>query len=1475
MASNQPRAKAPGKDFSSLPEEDGDLEIEFEIPQGKVEELLAQLDGVNSELKNSFPLAQTAILEDLQKQGQKAEEEKKPKGAAAAVVAGFDPLEKLARLRDLQARYAEINVQREKAELTRQILEQVPAAGEVQAVPSSPPIVAAGNGLVPGVLTGEAPAPFPPPGGLPFPYAGVPGVLPPRVQPPPDPQADPTRGEELVVDDPRDRSRRAGHSEDYDAERTLVDPELLIMKDGLDMTFQHLYTHGQRMANTVRELSRQIEEGDQAAEVQDIQANREVMEEYVRQQRVIFEQQRVLDEAKWDRHVESETQWWVARQGRTELQHRIYGDKLKHYEKEDAEEQRYAVGGDAGFGQSPQDSGRWAEQGRPSSPQQQQDFGGPDAVAARAAGFDTRSAQGARQLTSVSQHAQHDAMLYTDLDELPGQSAAVSPKSHFQRDLPPSQQFRQWMAREGADRGWPERPEELQWMDDYQEDAYGAPAGERTRSPEEVQRFLFAGYGEPFSKNRAASARRAAGYDATERHTSTPPRGGPVSAYGAVDRSAARPRTRDLSSAADEPSWLAAPIAAFAGFGEAVHRAAKPAAARGKRSDVSPAKRQPGVSPRRSDASPRRTDPSPRRNDASPRSTSKQNVGTSPRAASKPQSTATPRAGKQAAAAEPSLKKTSSMASRSPRGSSPRGTPPDDELRFAAFAGERPSGGQNKGPRAARARAQDFSFGEPEVAREPVPRDNDFFGPGLPQTVETASAQEVRQKKAEESGGGGGLFYSLLFGEEDPEEDDATRVQRQKALALDPNAKFMPGACLETALPLRVPNLHAIKSARREGVERVLDKLMMTRRMGQLGDPEAAQLVLDYCVALTQNASDVVKYGDALRHVSFVVDVLNFYPLSVQIHLWGLDAIMACWRSDEIRKGESDSLAGPIFDAVSELLSIHEADPSLSVEVPQMSRRLLNALAMVLNPAIKPRLTKMHVDFALRMARMKDSGLVIVEHAMQVFIVARMTYRLKDQSNVAVHALHHFRAETKCVTRALLLFYTVFAVAVEDSGEEVLLDVMRDVGAESGLMPAGLRQIIGAMDLYAQDRKVQGAGALALMGCVTVVHQAAQRSMAAMSFVEMNKDGALRTAIYAQMNNRKSKSVALCLCHCVQLMARKEPTLLTSELAFNVTDAGTAFPRDGEVVGAALAAMASMCVRLKELCGPTADMNKLTNLAFNLVRMGEFHHKSPQAMASLLVTLAAAASDGSGQSPGGIPGEQFREVCGKAAAIAAPMRVLYEHTEDPELVMTAAIVIRCLTFDSTSTRAQAGRLRAATGIIGALARYTKRPEMCRELLAALANCAADAAVRQNFQEGLPDMADVIYISMVKCAREDPDVLAQGCRALGALSGSDDVHKADFDHARISEACHKVAKRIVEQRASAFRPVTAEAIEEEAAKLRNLSDQLLMGVIASGPQFSKIINSAGEPLIQCLEKRGPGRRAPESRKESEYYKKKRG
>ena len=55
-----------------------------------------------------------------------------------------------------------------------------------------------------------------------------------------------------------------------------------------------------------------------------------------------------------------------------------------------------------------------------------------------------------------------------------------------------------------------------------------------------------------------------------------------------------------------------------------------------------------------------------------------------------------------------------------------------------------------------------------------------------------------------------------------------------------------------------------------------------------------------------------------------ITDILHFFPLCAHIHLWSLEALMSLLRYEETNK--ANSLARPVFESVTNLMSIHLKD---------------------------------------------------------------------------------------------------------------------------------------------------------------------------------------------------------------------------------------------------------------------------------------------------------------------------------------------------------------------------------------------------------------------------------------------------------------------------------------------------------------------------------------------------------------------
>eukprot|EP00928_Gymnodinium_smaydae_P011387 TRINITY_DN14209_c1_g2_i2.p1 TRINITY_DN14209_c1_g2~~TRINITY_DN14209_c1_g2_i2.p1 ORF type:complete len:1207 (+),score=282.21 TRINITY_DN14209_c1_g2_i2:251-3871(+) len=1109
-------------------DETSDVEIEFELPQGKVEEFLNQLQADKSDLKAAFPLAASAVIKAVEEDGKPVPAVLKDLPEAPAdVVAKFDAVSRLSRLKELQNRYAGLNAQRERAEGMKRVLDRVPAAGEAEGS-LGPPLGTTNMPLVPGLgAPDEAPPAFPPPGGLPFPYRGVPGVLPSKVREPPKPPADPTMGEELIdAPDPR----LPPEAED-EPDSKLPEAKMVLLKDGLDMSFQHLRTHGQRMAATVRELSRQLEEGAELAEVMDLQADPDIVEEYVRNQRLIYEQQRVMDEADWDRRIEKERQFWVERDGRTVELRRFYGDDIRGKPDE--------LGGPGAAGSLLAAAAAAAGGGgaEPALPQ----FGGGGGGAASgpsspARGFDTRSPEGIRRHDfSACTRGDHGAFGYVNGEA----SGPGSPSSRYEEDLPPSLSYRRALRRVGNDGEWP-GPEEIENVRGQDSYAYGQweESGIGYAESESYHSELTAP-GIEGGAFFAGFAERSAGSAQQQR-------------LEALRRSKSAPRAFRTAQAPQEQD--APPFAAFNGYGTAPRRSASQH--RGAASPRSAAAAAPSLSPRSL----------PKQRSAAPYAAEISQWERPPFAAFAGEQGTPPRARRGGTG---SLGGTPSPGTG---GHTPRsGGGPGAGSRRP----QRPGSGTSTPGRGGSTGRNSFLFGVKPGPASSVGEEKTR----LSTTRESAEDTEEGEEEEEEVGFLATLASAAGLGEgSEANGPPVSKAAKKRMKELDPKSRYVVGACLDSNLPLKPPDLKSIRAAAGHGVEVRFQRIVEVRHEGRMGDPSVAQLALDYSAALAQHGEEIAKAGDTTRHVSLVVDLLTFYPLSVQLHLWALEAMMALYNASEGGEAGADGLSNPIFDAVAEIVEIHEGDKGLGASCPELGNRLLAAMALVITPANRTRMENLHVDFVLRLTSFPDAGAGVMEHGLQVLIVSRSQHRLKEQLKFAQSTLAAFRAEPKLVTRVLLAMHAIWEVSCE--GPYRLLMDVTGAAPLGGHTVSGMREVCRVMDLYAQDRKVQGAGCFALRAAVKVADKSRE-----VTFRKLIEDGLLRAVNYAQMNFRSSRSVAVNMCTITLAVARKMSKLMNIETALQVIDAGSSHVRDAEACleSADWEARATRCAPLPEL----------------------------------------------------------------------------------------------------------------------------------------------------------------------------------------------------------------------------------------------------------------------------------------------------
>ncbi|CAJ1335938.1 unnamed protein product, partial [Effrenium voratum] len=489
------------------------------------------------------------------------------------------------------------------------------------------------------------------------------------------------------------------------------------------------------------------------------------------------------------------------------------------------------------------------------------------------------------------------------------------------------------------------------------------------------------------------------------------------------------------------------------------------------------------------------------------------------------------------------------------------------------------------------------------------------------------------------------------------------------------------------------------------------------------------------------------------------------------------------------------------------------------------------------------------------------------EHGLQIILLANNTSNLRGQADAAKLALRCFKAEPRLVPRALLALGTIYNAAKGNGGailvkEPKPSDALDD--AEEEMVPVGFRDITTTMDVYAKDRKVQGAGARALESALDV---------GGVSLKALTRDGMLRSVTLAHQRFPESRSVALALCRIIGKVTLREPDLVSPEVGIAVLSAGASLPRDAEVVVASLEAVYVLAPKLRNLwSAATNQVDRLAMVAADLVRLGEVRHKDSHCIGMLLVILTCLASDGHGQNPGGVQGERWRTAFGRAAAVAVPLRVFFEH-KNVDMVTAAGIALRSLTYGSEESCAHAARARACPILLSTLTTYAHKPATTREVMAALANVACTKSIKEDFQKGLPATAEVIYYAMEHSADREPDVLAQGCRAFGALyatpnnevnlglkPGEKMKSATVIQWAKLNNAIMKTVIGITVHNGDAVEGSAFEVfggseprqqkLEATRRRLGELCMHLANGSLASGPQFGRLLTPGGEPTAEC-------------------------
>lgn len=274
------------------------VDVEFTLPEDRIPELRRTLNAAAQMrlegVTHDVPLTIAGEFTDLRDRDSKGPDGFRP----------FNAVDHMQKLDQLQQRIASQAYQRE----------QLKVYGEHFAQQYQPAISR---------WPAMRPHPAPNPATLPFPYAGVEGVLTPRYKPPPTRKVDHFQLEEVNErwEDLHGRGSRI----------TPVAPNLLFAKDGFDMNLQCLQTDIHRIEGSIKELGRAADVKKLEQEMHDRIRNRTVPHAVSRRlfdvELTVQEKQRLLEELEWNKRLEEEEQFWVERENRNRYYHEMYAGK--------------------------------------------------------------------------------------------------------------------------------------------------------------------------------------------------------------------------------------------------------------------------------------------------------------------------------------------------------------------------------------------------------------------------------------------------------------------------------------------------------------------------------------------------------------------------------------------------------------------------------------------------------------------------------------------------------------------------------------------------------------------------------------------------------------------------------------------------------------------------------------------------------------------------------------------------------------------------------------------------------------------------------------------------------------------------------------------------------------------------------------------------------------------------------------------
>jgi len=620
-------------------------------------------------------------------------------------------------------------------------------------------------------------------------------------------------------------------------------------------------------------------------------------------------------------------------------------------------------------------------------------------------------------------------------------------------------------------------------------------------------------------------------------------------------------------------------------------------------------------------------------------------------------------------------------------------------------------------------------------------------------------------------------------------------------------------------------------------VEVLYEDLSRARKKGRLGSQSCAQDALELAVrlGLESDASEsgaqhaAKKFEDSRGpvldiYVGLLLDILEQYRDSSMLCLWSVEALVCLQTAAGDTKGQ---LALPIFDAIVGA-AIHLAcDPDV-----ELHERFLAALAKIMSPfcQVEDKL----VDYVLQQLSRREGRWrpLLAEHALALLGMARQKHRLRKQIDNVLLVLRGYTAEARLATRALMTAVSLYELAEElasaqaeaeehEEDDTALLwdecsdatkakeqeqvvaaddkwfsgfyattdaicaagsdaytaagDAVAVAGGTLGHMAnmtaqerktvyelgvprdsSDVRLVSNLLALHLGSRKVAGAAlaALAVM---------ARLSEAKLNIVVVDE---LRGLVVAQQRHPGSLAVNLHAAEIIRMAASsQDPSIVGDAAVLVVSRAMRSFPRKAEVV-----ACSAEALRLFTLSRRRPNLPLEVVPATELVAIGEAHAQDPRVAKSICELMTTQASTKL----------VTRDALVDAGAVAVPFRALqakYAYSKEAGLeavvqaMAAAARTVACLVFHSPKALWHVARLDGTKILFAALRIHRDDPRVVGGVLLALSCVCKEPKVRNQVAD--PQALLAVLHAAERTAHRDPDILAQACSALGAITASED------------------------------------------------------------------------------------------------------